>query len=217
MKYSCFALMLFFALSATRSDAAAFITIEESGSDVIATLSGSIDNWTGSTQTTGLTSASNRIRPAFDSGIGQPAFFAATDPNLGSPVNNYYYTASTIPSDFGTNSTNFAANSSTASTMLFVRATSANPIYIAQSYVLGTAITGVLTFQNQSFQTMGLTEGSYVWSWGDPSTPGNGDSITLSVVPEPATLGTVLIAAVTFVGCRVRRRRGRQKPGADAA
>lgn len=184
-----FTLALLFVLAVpSLANAAAVITIEESGSDVIATLSGSINNWTGSTQSNGSIAASNRMRPALDSGSGQPAFFAATDPNLPSPVAGFYYTASTIPTDFGTNSTNFAASSSTASTLLFVRASATNPVSIAQSYVLGTPITGVLTWQSQSLQSMGLTQGSYVWSWGDPSTPGNGDSITLTVVPEPAVV-----------------------------
>lgn len=209
MKLNRPAIMLVLALSGVpypTSMAAVFITLEESGSDVTATLSGSIDSWTGSTQTNALVGSANRMRPQNVDGFA--AFFAATNPSLPSPVPTWYYTASTIPTDLGTNSTNFAANSSTASTLLFVRATQTNPIYIAQSYTLGTPITGVLTWENQSFQTMGLTQGSsYVWSWGDPSTPGNGDSITLTVVPEPAALGASTSAALILAGFVVRHRR----------
>lgn len=189
-----------------QASAGVIITMEESGSDVTATLSGSIGTWTGATlaATNQTVGASNRLQPN-----GGLVFFATTDPNLGSPVSPVsYYQVSTYPTNFGTGTSGVTAATSTASTLLFVWGRSTQNVFIAGGYVPTTPITGVLTWQNQTFQSLGVTEGSYVWSWGNPSVSGQGDTITLNIVPEPST-GIMAIAALASGGYLVRRRRKR--------
>jgi len=98
----------------------------------------------------------------------------------------HYYTATTYPSNFGTSTSLLQANSSTASTTMMFRNLSSNNIIIDQSYVPGTAVTGTLTWNNQTFNSMGVATGSYVWGWST-------DSITLNVVPEPSSLSLVAL------------------------
>lgn len=186
------------------TNAGVIITMEESGSDVIATLSGSVDTWTGATldATNQLVSASNRLQPN-----GSFVFFATTDPNLGSSVSPVsYYEVSTYPTSFGTGTSGVSATTSTASTLLFVWGKSTQNVYIAGGYVPTTPITGVLTWQNQTFQSLGVTEGSYVWSWGNPSVSGQGDTITLNIVPEPSS-HFMALAVLACSGYVMRRRK----------
>jgi hypothetical protein len=50
--------------------------------------------------------------------------------------------------------------------------------------------------------SLGLTVGSYVWSWGGS----NPDSLTLNIVPEPTT---ALLLATGLLGLAVQGRRKR--------
>lgn len=75
-------------------------------------------------------------------------------------------------------------------------------------YVSGTAISNSMTIDNATFASLGVTPGTYVWTWGT----GADQSFTLEIsntanVPEPAALGmfgfgVLLIGA--FVGLRRR-------------
>ena len=188
------------------------ITVAESGSDVTATLSGSITTWAGATLTLAgnAVGRANLVRPG-PLGSGQSIVFAATNPSLGSTVSSNYYTVPVRPTNFGTLSGPFQATASTASTLLFAwGARTADNVYIAQSYTLGTPITGVLTWQNNTIAGLGMTPGSYLWSWGTPSTPGAGDTITLNVVPEPS-VSCIALVGLACGGYSLSRRR---KPNA---
>lgn len=202
-RFAAFALVLISTFSrVSQSDAGVIITMVESGTNVTATLSGSIGTWSGATPSTAGTGVgkANVIRPS-----GGTTVFASTNPSLPSVVTSNYYTVSTYPSAFGTSTGPFAADASTASTLLFAWGRSTNNVYIAQGYTLGTLISGVLTWHNKTFANLGVTPGSYVWSWGTPATPGAGDSITLNIVPEPSTY-CLALAGLACGGILLRRR-----------
>lgn len=57
-------------------------------------------------------------------------------------------------------------------------------IYVPDGYA-GGALSGTMTFASQTFASLGLTRGSYTWSWGAGA---NADSLALNI-PEPSTLG----------------------------
>ncbi|NCY23152.1 PEP-CTERM sorting domain-containing protein [bacterium] len=71
---------------------------------------------------------------------------------------------------------------------------------IDQSYVLGAPVTGTLTWNNQTFSSMGVAAGSYVWGW-------SSDSITLNVVPEPSSFSLVALGLGGVIAWN-RRRKG---------
>jgi hypothetical protein len=65
-------------------------------------------------------------------------------------------------------------------------------------------------FANQTFASIGLTPGTYTWTWGSGS---NADSLTVQIgpaaVPEPAS---VLVVEVGFLGlAAVRHRCGKSR------
>lgn len=81
-------------------------------------------------------------------------------------------------------------------------------LFVPQSYVSSTALANSSTWDNASFASLGVTPGTYVWTWGT----GADQNFTLDIgnaanVPEPAALGifgfgVLLIGA--FVGLRRR-------------
>jgi hypothetical protein len=79
-------------------------------------------------------------------------------------------------------------------------------IVVPEGYQSGTQLAVTMIFENQTFATLGLTPGTYVWSWGGQTF---GDSITIDVVgptgvPEPAT---ALLLGAGLLGLAAARRR----------
>jgi hypothetical protein len=176
------------------------INMAESGSDVVATISGSIGSLAGATldQTSAPAVNFNAFRADDD------ALFGFSDGTFFSNYNNYFIPI--FPSNFGPSSAYFAATSGSASANMFFRETPAQ-MWIDQNYTLGTPVTGTLTWANQSFATLGVTEGSYLWSW-------TGDSVTLNIgagpapVPEPGTwaAAALLAGGAAFMSWRKRAK-----------
>ena len=175
-----FCLCLFLAVP-TFCRAAITIYMEEVGSNVVATLSGAINSLPGAPTQSGGVGVFSGVRPS-----GSTMAFGLSKFSGVQTVQMHYYTATTYPSNFGTSTSLLQANSSTASTTMMFRNLSSNNIIIDQSYVPGTAVTGTLTWNNQTFNSMGVATGSYVWGWST-------DSITLNVVPEPSSLSLVAL------------------------
>ncbi len=80
-----------------------------------------------------------------------------------------------------------------------------NSLYVPTGYVSGTNLSTTMVFANQTFASIGLTPGTYVWTWGSGA---NADSFTLQIgaIPEPATLGVFSLGLVGLI-CLGRRRR----------
>jgi hypothetical protein len=81
-----------------------------------------------------------------------------------------------------------------------------NRLFVSPDYVSGTPLgTSTDTFTDSTFASLGVTPGTYVWTWG---TGADADSLTMNIggVPEPATWA-MLILGVAMVGLTARRRR----------
>jgi hypothetical protein len=176
------------------SRAAVTIHMQEVGSNVVATLSGAINSLPGAPTQSGGVGAFSGVRPS-----GSTMAFGLSKFSGVQTVQMHYYTATTYPSNFGTSTSLLQANTSTASTAMIFRNLSANNIMIDQSYVLGTAVTGTLTWNNKTFSSMGVATGSYVWGWST-------DSITLNVVPEPSALSLFAVGLGAVVAMRRSRK-----------
>ena len=101
------------------------------------------------------------------------------------------YIGLTGPTSFGIG--RFTQASSGTGELVGVSATTPPPgmriLVVPAGYISGTALSEDSTWNNQTFGDLGVTPGTYVWTWGSGSTA---DSFTLIIgaaaVPEPSSL-----------------------------
>lgn len=177
------------------SHSALIISMVESGPDVVTTLSGSINDLTGTTPAgTILDNIPSFIRP--DSGV------VAFGPDSTAVNFKIYAGFSSVPSSYG-NSSFLYPSSLTGSSRFYVRNNPLFPMFLPADYVLGTPMAATATYSGQSFASLGITEGTYVWSW-------TGDSVTLNVgaapIPEPGTWVAMAVFAGGAAFARWRKR-----------
>src|SRR5947207_606731 len=130
------------------------VTLEQMGANVVATGSGAIN-------LTGLTLS-------FPGAISFVQVFAS----LGTIETG----ALGVPNDFVDGYTGFAGPPSFGSGGLFFPNTGSGDfvgissflgfLVVPQGYVSGAALSDSMTFNNQTFAAMGVTPGTYVWTWG---------------------------------------------------
>lgn len=153
------------------------MTLEQVGSNVVATGSGTLD-------LTGLTYAGTYNGAA----EVYPAAGDLLEGNGG--TFDIYQGITSVNGSFGTGAETLASTS-TGDPLGVGGANSY--IFVSQSYVSGTALSSTATFDNTTLAALGVTAGIYTWTWG--GTGPADDSITLyagvpapSSTPEPASL-----------------------------
>lgn len=189
-----------FGLCAPPAQAAYTITVQQVGSVVVATGSGSIDFDAlavyGDELDTSLIAASDGAI------IVGPT--TSTD--------DTYYSGVTGPITFGAGGEFFADTGSGGIVGLgtFDEA-SGGVVAVPQDYVSGAALgTSTATFTNATISGLGLRPGAYVWTWGDGATA---DSLTLDIsslgaaapAPEPATWAMMVLGLAGLALLRTRR------------
>jgi len=171
------------------------ITLFESGSDVVAVASGSLD-------LTGLTAAQTGTSLGLISTVSD-ASGLVVGPNVGTSITAYMIP--TVDFLFAGSANYLVATSGSGILAGALNAEGVGSyIYAQTDYVSGATISSTSTWQDTSLATLGIALGTYVWSW-DGASPGSG-SITLNVVPEPSTYAAIL-GAVALGAVLLRRRR----------
>lgn len=177
---------------------AAIFNIVESGNNVVASGSGTLN----------VAALSFSQTFTASQGIITPISAAV---HVGAPANFSRYIAIpgtfTGPLNFGSSSGNRTATSGTGGRFGVNVFTLLN-VYVPEGYN-GGALSGTSTFANLSFATIGLTPGTYTYSWGSG---GNADSITVNIgnvaaVPEPGTVWPVALSGFGLWAWAVRKRR----------
>ena len=129
------------------------VTIGRVGSNVVATGSGAINltglNFDGSGQSVG-------------NGIQANAAVIFMSPGL---ANTDSYTGFTGPTSFGSGVS--FENNSFSGDFFGIFGSGPGPLLILpRGYVSGAALSNSMTFDNATLASLGLTPGTYVWSWG---------------------------------------------------
>ena len=127
------------------------VTLMQVGTDVVATGSGAID-------LNGLTfvGSGDDFNPAIDPPLG----IIATGP-FASSVD--VYQGFTGPTDFGSGP-GAPANTATGD---FVEISGVGlQLFVPLNYVSGAALSDSMTFNNATLASLGVTPGTYVWTWG---------------------------------------------------
>ena len=174
------------------------VKLVQQGSNVVAIGSGSFD-------LTGLT-----INTSFSTVGDVPGLLPSlADVSLG-PVSSYSvqdaYTGITGPMNFGIGGADYA-NSGSGDVVEIT----GNPGYwgvaaffVPSGYVSGTALTSGAIWNNATLASLGVTPGTYTWTWGT----GAEQSFTLvTSVPEPATFGMFGLGMLLIGGFVTLRRR----------
>jgi len=182
------------------AEAAITVDIEEVGSDVVVSYSGSID-------TTGigfnLVSPSSLRRIA---AFGGNAMFAGQDGARGASLTDFGQTPWTVaPTPFGSGGLFEADSYSIAAGDSF--GFQSNGFFVEWGYTSGKPISGSMTFENQTLASMGINVGDGIMN----ATFSSGDTLTVNAVPEPtsiAFMATGSLAAGVVVVARRRRRTG---------
>jgi PEP-CTERM motif-containing protein len=180
-------------LSSPPARAAFTVTLEQEGSNVVATGSGSIN-----------TAALGFV---FVNTISALVCACFADILTGSPSNQAAdtYTGFTGPGNFGDGSFVFANSGSGDKVGIFGFD---NELNVPQGYVSKSLLSDTSTYDNQTLASLGVTPGTYTWTWGSGATK---DSFILDIVaptsvPEPASL-PLLVMGFAGLGMVVRMRR----------
>jgi hypothetical protein len=81
-------------------------------------------------------------------------------------------------------------------------------LYLPVTYISNEALSDTATYDNQTFSSLGVTPGTYEWTWGK----GENQNFTINAVPEPRA--GLLLGAGFLVLLGLKLRRLRFGPGA---
>jgi hypothetical protein len=168
------------------------VTLEQIGSNVVATGSGPIN-------LTGLTLS-------FPGAISFVVVFASVGQIETGPASALVdgYTGFAGPTSFGsgglffpnTGSGDFVGIDATANPLPFIA--------VPQGYVSGAALSDSMTFNNATLASLGVTPGTYVWTWGD-GLPNQNFTLIIPGVPDGGS--TVSLLGFALLGLAALRRR----------
>lgn len=175
-------------LCAPIASASIVMTLEEVGGDVVATGSGQANIM-------GLTVTST----GSSSGMQPNTGFLTVGPTSGRGVIAGLVSGPTL---FGTGGNAFSDSGGRLGDYFGVGGSNGN-LYLPLAYVSGSPLSGSNTWGGRTFATMGITPGSYTWTW---SYTGGTDSITINAgsqdVPAPAPLALLLAGLAGWAGYR---------------
>ena len=181
------AIVIAWGLSVRPAQAGYIVTLDQVGSNVVATGIGAID-------LTGLTFFGN-------SGSNGPGFMVPNQGTIvtGTSASAAVYTGLSGPTSFGTG---FGASASSASGDLVGNLENAysqpDVLFVPQGYVSGHALLDSSTYNSATFSSLGVTPGIYEWTWGN----GPNQNFTLAVgVPDSgSTFGLIFLALIALFG-----------------
>ena len=165
------------------------MTVTQNGANVVWTGSGAF-NLTGLTQGTGGLSGPSVINAS----IGEIAIHS------GSTIENIY-SGFTGPGSFGSGGQFFADSFSGDFVTLF-----AGLLLLPQSYISGHSLSDSMTFNNATFTSLGVTPGTYTWTWGS-GLPNQNFTLIIGRAGVPDGGSTVSLLGCALLGLAALRHK----------
>jgi hypothetical protein len=166
------------------------VTLRQVGSNVVATGSGAIN-------LTGLTPDR--------AGFSFPILNASlADIRTGEANQVTFYIGFTGPTSFGSGG-DFSPNASSGDLVGIVN-TFFQGLLVPEGYVSNTALSDSMTFDNATFASLGLTPGTYEWTWGTGTGLAN-QNFTLIIPRVPDGGTTVFLLSFALLGLAALRRK----------
>ena len=165
------------------------VTLEQMGSNVVATGSGAIN-------LTGLTFKSHGLffNPRIQADVGN----IITGPT-GGMGDVDLYSGFTGPTSFGSRGF-FSPNTGSGDTVGNVAG-----LDVPHGYVSGQALSDSMTFNNETFASLGVTPGTYVWTWGT-GLPNQNFTLIIGRAGVPDGGSTVSLLGFALFGVAALRR-----------
>jgi len=165
------------------------VTLQQMGSNVVATGSGAINlmglHFLGTVETEIFIQA--MVGAIF---TGQ---LADTD----------FYRGFTGPTNFGSGG-RFFANASSGDDVGIQNFPGAKFLLVPQGYVSNAALSDSMTFNNATFHSLGVTPGTYEWTWGT-GLPNQNFTLVIGTVPDGGT--TISLLGWALLGLAALRRK----------
>jgi VPDSG-CTERM motif len=170
------------------------VTLDQVGSNVVATGSGAIN-------LTGLTFVKSMGLVVF-SRVDAASGTIATGPASGISLNLDEYSGFTGPTSFGSGA-NQEADSGSGD---FVEIIGTGFLFLPQGYVSGTALSDSMIFNGATIHGLGLTPGTYTWTWGN-GLPNQNFTLIIGGAGVPDGGTTVSLLSFALLGLAALRRK----------
>jgi hypothetical protein len=167
------------------------VTLEQVGSNVVATGSGPIN----------LTGLTFNFIATTTPGVAAVAGQIQTGPFSGPPLD--FYSGFTGPASFGSGLGFVASDGSGDFVGIFA---AAGLLEVPQGYVSGHALTDSMTFSSVTLASLGVTPGTYVWSWGT-GLPNQDFTLIIGGAGVPDGGSTVFLLGCALLGLVALRRK----------
>jgi VPDSG-CTERM motif len=167
------------------------ITMEQVGANVVATGTGAIN-------LTGLTFSGT------GSGGAAAVFASSGGISIGATADTNTYKGFTGPTSFGSGGVHFANTSSGDFVTIFASGFFFQDISLPRTYVSNAALSDSMTFNNANFASLGVTPGTYVWTWGT-GLPNQNFTLVIPSVPDGGS--TVSLLGCALLGLAAFRRK----------
>jgi hypothetical protein len=187
------AIVIMCGFSLRSAQAGYIVTLRQIGPDVVAIGSGTIDL----ADLTLLFSNDPTVNARLIPEVAQIVMGSTTGGNVSD-----FYTGFSGPTNFGSGFITDASAGAGDSVALYnYPPFGANELGVPTGYVSGNPLSDRDIYSGQTFSTLGVTPGTYVWTWG---TGVHADSFTLRAVPDSgSTFGLLSVAFVGLIGTRL--------------